>query len=244
MSKPNAHSHIKTFTTNISRINVPLCICIILFSVMFIITLIFAKRLISPFDTATTQAQAQAQSQSQSQDSIPPSVNPPPMQKQVGCPNGNDEISICNNYESCCNNMPATDCYCKNPAATLCKSQYDQCIANADIVGLYSQEQRKQMCSDQRGICCALYNSISGANKQYTSTAGIDQKVDQLCVLGLQQDIEIKCPELCSTNKNCASYSVNKYLCKLFSSANPIVPAANIFNKSVTNNDITYYKKQ
>jgi hypothetical protein len=179
----------------------------------------------------------------ESQYAIPQSVNPPEMQKPQGCPNSNDTESICNNYESCCNNIPTTECYCKNPSVSLCKGQYDQCMANNNIIDLYTQEQRKQMCSDQRGLCCALYNSLAGINRQYPATAGVDQKVDQICLLGLQQDVTTKCPALCSTNKNCAAYSAGNATCKLFSSANPIMPV-NVFNKSGTENGITYYKKQ
>jgi len=242
--------HSKKKSYNCTVICIAIAIAIVIAIVIYIITYAY-KSYTSHFvhfaDIAPETAAETAPETTEPDNSInyttPQTVNAPSMQKPQGCPNSNDTISICNNYESCCNNVPTTECYCKNPAVSICKTQYDQCMSNNDIIGLYTQEQRKQMCTDQRGICCTLYNSLSGTTKQYTATEGVDQKVDQLCLLGLQQDVSIKCPALCSTNKNCAAYSAGNATCKLFSSANPIVPV-NVFNKSGINNGITYYKKQ
>ena len=112
----------------------------------------------------------------------PNKYNPPPMQKQTGCPNTDDLVSICQNYNSCCKNIPNTECYCKNPLVSICASEYDKCIADTDILKIYTNEQKMQKCNEQRASCCSQ-NSNESLPKLPLPTFGkpinSDQKTDE-----------------------------------------------------------------
>lgn len=169
------------------------------------------------------------------------SYTPEPIQKQSGCPNTNDIISICTNYEGCCNNTPSTDCYCKHPAVSICASEYSNCMTDTNILSLYTNADRQKKCNEQRGICCSLYNNLTDT-ATFKPPVNMDQSTNQLCQMTLQKDIEIKCANLCKTNKECAAYSVGKMMCKQFSTSSPEVKA-NVFNKSGVDTEINYYSK-
>ena len=179
---------------------------------------------------------------------VPTSMVPPPMQMPQICPNNNDIVSVCSNYDSCCKNMANSDCYCSHPAVGVCKSQYDACMTDSSFLSLYTQDQRQKLCQQQRGECCQLYSSLNSV-KNYKSVQNTDQKQDQICsmsFIGIQKENpQTKCATLCSTNPNCVAYSIGNddTQCKMFSSVNPIDPV-NPFVKQGKNVGITYYQKQ
>lgn len=175
----------------------------------------------------------------------PRTDKPPSMQKQTGCPDNNNIVSMCINYDGCCNNVPANECFCKHPAISICADEYKKCIQDSSILSLYSSENRLKKCQDQRGICCKLYDTINTNNVSFNAPIKMDQKNSNMCTitkLGVNSKFDDNCKMLCTTNKNCKAYSIGEMKCKLFSAVEP-VPATDVFVKGPVV-DINYYSKK
>jgi len=170
---------------------------------------------------------------------------PPTMQKQTGCPDTGNMVSICMNYDGCCNNVPTNDCFCKHPAVSICANEYKKCIQDSNILSLYGTEDRLKKCQDQRGICCKLYNNLKTNNVSFNAPIKMDQKNNNICTMvrvGIDSKFNDNCKTLCTTNKNCKAYSIGELKCKLFSAVEP-APATNVFAAGPVV-DIDYYAKK
>ena len=138
-------------------------------------------------------------------------------------------VDFCANYNSCCSSTN-TNCFCTHPITLYCKNEYKTCMNDAYLKNLYTSDQIKNKCSSQQKNCCTPYNSISISSDKFKTPIKNDSKAKEICTINSISNIEQKCLELCQTNPNCKSYSVNlgkivqSYgLCKLYNnvSINP-----------------------
>ena len=169
----------------------------------------------------------------------------PEMGPPKGCKTSNDLVGACSDYENCCNSAISKSCFCTHPLVSKCKTEYDNCMNDNDILTIYTKEQRAQKCQEQNKGCCVPYNSISIDSNKFQIPIKYDQKDNVLCNVPSINNINQKCMELCQTNPDCAGFSVNKLLCTLFSSISPITPYVDPFTKKPVVNTITdfYVKK-
>ncbi len=153
-----------------------------------------------------------------------PSPNEPPA---TGCSAAPGDITgFCSDYSNCCTSQSGTNsCVCNHPIVQKCKTEYDACMNDSEILNIYSVEQRRAKCNAQVKDCCVPYNEIAIDSTIFKDPIKQDQSQDLICSLSATNNMNItqKCMELCQTHKNCVAFNVIKTniaatACNLFSS--------------------------
>lgn len=171
-----------------------------------------------------------------------------------------DVVGYCSQSDICCDNKdnPYTKCACSHPLVAKCKSEYENCLKDEDILKFYNVSQRLKKCKEQMKGCCIPYGSVKGDLSKFGKPEKRVQKrrADILCEINNYDSSKIreKCTELCQTNPDCVAFSIDDSVtssgvknseCKLFTKVNqePIIITAygKPDVKSVTDTD--YYIK-
>ena len=147
--------------------------------------------------------------------------------KPASCSGTPGDISgFCADYTNCCTSQSGTNsCLCNHPIVQKCKTEYDACMNDSDILNVYSVAQRTAKCKAQVKDCCIPYNEIAIDSTKFNNPIKQDQSQDLICSLSATNNMNItqKCMELCQTYPNCVAINVIKTniaatACNLFSS--------------------------
>ena len=153
-----------------------------------------------------------------------PSPNEPPA---TGCSAAPGDITgFCSDYSNCCTSQSGTNsCVCTHPIVQKCKTEYDACMNDSEILNIYSIAQRTAKCNAQVKDCCIPYNEIAIDSTKFNTPIKQTQSQDLICSLSATNNMNItqKCMELCQTYPNCVAFNVIKTniaatACNLFSS--------------------------
>ena len=145
------------------------------------------------------------------------STAPTPANKNTTCSNSTDMISVCMNYENCCNNTgtnPNSKCLCSHPFVGGCNDAYKACLASIGTGGDTSK------CDATLKGCCGKYSSIDILNSNFQKPINASQSSNQICTLNGIPNLEQRCMELRQTNPNCKAYSLALGGCTLYNAIN------------------------
>jgi hypothetical protein len=135
------------------------------------------------------------------------------------CNGGTNLITYCMNYNGCCSqsNIGNNSCFCNHPFVINCKNEYDNCTGND--------------CQAELKKCCVSYNNIDIDSNNFKKPIKQEQKSKTICSIN-SINMEQKCMELCQTNTNCKSYSIDNINCMLFSDIDPLQNNSNYKTKT------------
>ena len=128
------------------------------------------------------------------------------------CEMNNDVVHVCINYKSCCytnSNNNSNDCICNHPIVKNCRNQFEKCINNQDDLKIYTKNQLMNKCKEENKSCCIPSNSIAISSDNFKLPIKNEPSTKSICSISSIPNLEQKCMELCQTNPDCKSFSVN-----------------------------------
>ena len=161
-----------------------------------------------------------------------------------------DLVGYCMDAVNCCGGTAGSTakCLCSHPLVSKCKSEYDACMNDQDILKFYTTEQRLKKCTEQVKGCCSPYGSVKGDASKFEPPIKANQKNDLLCALPAVKGLLSKCMELCQTNPDCKAFNTDDdIICNMFSAVNidkPMVSALTGKVDAASQSKMNYYVKK
>jgi hypothetical protein len=137
--------------------------------------------------------------------------------KSTTCKNTNDIVSVCMNYDSCCNETisnPNSGCFCSHSFVSGCNDTYKKCLADLGNGGDTSS------CDSALKGCCSKYSNIDILSSNFEKPMDVVQTSNKLCTVNALPDLAQRCMELCQTNSACKAYSLMTNNCTLYDGVN------------------------
>ena len=161
-----------------------------------------------------------------------------------------DLVGYCMDYVNCCGGSGEgpSKCICSHPLVSKCKTEYDSCMNDQDILKFYTTEQRLKKCSEQIKGCCTPYGNVKGDASKFEPPIKANQKNDLLCALPAVKGLLSKCMELCQTNPDCKAFNTDDdIICNMFSAVNKEKPMISALTGKVdpaSQSKMNYYVKK
>jgi hypothetical protein len=162
-------------------------------------------------------------------DGQPPNMN---NTESENCNSALNLSDICINFKNCCKaNAPVgVSCYCANSNTVKCNNEVNECL----------KTKSKDECTSQLKSCCQTVNNINVEISKFKEPVKAIQKSYVLCNLGVSNNVEQKCMELCQIDDNCKSFYVDDTTCSLFTKVDNTNPE---LNKKANKNSKYFVKK-
>ena len=124
-------------------------------------------------------------------------------------------------------------------------------MTDTNNINIYTPEQLTDKCTKENGECCNDYNNINIDSKKFNAPIVQTQKDNLICYIPASYNMNItqKCMELCQTNQNCASFSIEQnnmsvFGCNLFSAVSNTNQSNQTNKDSINVQQPNYYIKK